>query len=339
MTSKVIKFKAIDDDGNSYWPEVWSIEALLARKELLGDRIFSYQYQNEPAGGEGNFLNTTWLHYVKRGEIPPIEDLFIVQGVDPSFSEAARADWFVIATLGRDNYGQVYLLDISHSHSTLPQQLRLIKQQHGLWHPGKIVIEGGPGRALYDTLVSETTLPVTMISNTKRAKEDRIKTMSIPFQNKQVLLAGMWDDDKGTLVPDTEGLSEFISEWQLYPGGRYDDALDAVQMALEQIILEGAGAVAIRDLNVPIKPADSGKISIIHRSCNTLVEYKELGKSDNRRIYTGYCEFCQTDVRYSVEDKKIESVSKPVEKEDADRISRILGRAPLRKLYGHKTRG
>lgn len=323
--SKIIKFKAIDDDGNSYWPEMWSIEALEERRRALGDRIFAYQYQNSPTGGEGNFLNTSWINFIKRSEIPPRDDLFIVQGIDPSFSEKARSDWFVISTIGRDNHGQLYLLDIVNSHATLPQQIQLVKQQYNIWHPGIIVIEGGIGRALYDSIVSSTALPVTTISTSKRAKEDRIKSMAIPFQNRQILVAGSWDDIEDRLVPDTEGIKEFYSEWELYPGGRYDDALDATQMALEQVIIEGAGAFAIQDFTDEPTIVDNATIEITHRVCGKKISVTQLGRSGGRKHYKGYCGHCLYDVSYSIEDKKEVAPPEKLSPEEIDKARQALG--------------
>lgn len=324
--SKIIKFKAIDDDGISYWPEYWPVEALLERKKALGSRIFSYQYQNEPSGGEGNFLNTQWLNYVKRSEIPPRDDMFIVQGIDPSFSERARSDYFIIATLGRDNFGQMYLLDIVHAHAALPQQIDLVRQQFNIWHPSMIVIEGGTGRALYDSIVSTSTLPVTTITTSKRAKEDRIKSMAIPFQNKQILVAGSWDESLDRMAPDTEGIKEFVREWELYPGGRYDDALDATQMALEQLIIEGAGAYVVHDYDdkEPIV-VDSATIEITHRVCGEKISVTQLGRTGGRKHYRGNCNVCGYEVKYSVEDKPEFKEPEPVDPKIEQKVRSELG--------------
>jgi hypothetical protein len=304
--SKVIKFKAIED-GKSYWPEEWSLELLEKRKKLLGPRLFNYQYQNDPSGGDGNFLQSDWIHFVNEAEVPPLDELFIVQGIDPSFSERALADYFAVATLGRDSNNQAWLLDVLVSHATLPEQLLIVKQQFSRWQPAMIAIEGGPGRALYDTLVSESMLPVVSVSNSLRAKEDRIKTMAIPFQNKQIIVPGIWDEDDERYGPATEGLKEFYDEWRVWPGGRYDDALDAVQIAIEQVVLETMPA-GIYQETAP-EPEIEQKM-IRHRVCNNYYPGTELGRTGQRRHYKAFCTVCDYEIKYSelVEPKPVEEV-------------------------------
>lgn len=92
-------------DLRSYWPQFYSLEDLLKRKQA-NEFDFEYQYQNEtPRGGE---LGTEreWLNY---GEVPSSYDLLGVS-LDLSSADKEINDWTVILLGGRDG-DRYWLID------------------------------------------------------------------------------------------------------------------------------------------------------------------------------------------------------------------------------------
>lgn len=112
MVWKTLEMPAIDDKGQSYWPEVWPLDKLEERREEVGDVMFELMYMNNPLGmASGEFT----FDMLKRGlpeQLPEFKELLIT--VDLSYSAKERADYTVFTAIARDRNQKfgVYVLDI-----------------------------------------------------------------------------------------------------------------------------------------------------------------------------------------------------------------------------------
>jgi hypothetical protein len=101
--------RALDEHGQSLWPEKFSAEWLQERRVAAGSLTFNSQYQNDVEAMKGRLFKAEWLRWY---ETPPAgEHLRIYQGVDLAISQKETADYFAHVTIGIDRYKNVYVLD------------------------------------------------------------------------------------------------------------------------------------------------------------------------------------------------------------------------------------
>jgi len=213
--------QAINKDGEALWPEYWSIPKLEQRKKEIGTIIFNCQYQNDPTGMEGDLLKAEWLHQYTS---PPDPSLPNYAGVDVSTGDA-ESDLYSIATLAYDrNNKQGYLKEVYADRISFPLFLQKLKEQHNLYKYAKIFIESNAFQKILIHLEELRGLPIVP-SVTVKNKEARFIPMSSHFEAQRVQIS-----------PLINHKSEFYIEWIQFPKAPHDDALDAVEIVIREII-------------------------------------------------------------------------------------------------------
>jgi predicted phage terminase large subunit-like protein len=221
------------------WPEVWSYEALMRKKDQIGSIFFNCQYQNDPTSMEGSLLKSAWLHSwdetntdsLGRSNYKPpnFDNMRHYFGVDPSLGEN---DYFGIAVLAYDPVkNQGYLREVWAEHLDLPTIIKTVfAQKVQLYKPLKIYMEANFWQKLLNKLPELQGYPITPI-NTVKNKEERFIPMSSHFESKRVLVN-----------PLLLNKSEFWTQWVQFPRGQHDDAVDCVEMVVSKVV--GAGPKA-----------------------------------------------------------------------------------------------
>lgn len=211
------------------WPEYWSYEKLLDRRNEIGSIYFTCQYQNDPTGMEGNLLKGEWLH---PWEQPPPAHLPNYAGIDPSLGEG---DYFGVATLAYDSrLNQAYLKDVWTEHMPFPiiihEKLPQLIQQYRYV---TMYLETNFWQKILTYLPEFKGLPITPVQ-TMRNKESRFIAMSSHFESKRVLVN-----------PLLLRRSEFWTEWLQFPRGVHDDALDATEIVTRRVLGGPSGPLSI----------------------------------------------------------------------------------------------
>lgn len=201
------------------WPEYWTYEKLLERRNEIGSIFFNCQYQNDPTGMEGDLLKAEWLH---PWETPPQSSLPNFAGVDAALGEG---DLFSIATeaYNRKNR-QGYLLDVWAERVPFPTALEKLQQQHKRYKYAKIYMESNAFQKVLMFLPELKGLPIVP-TVTVRDKESRFIAMSSHFESKRILVN-----------PFLLQKSEFWHEWLQFPRGQYDDALDSTEIVTRNVM-------------------------------------------------------------------------------------------------------
>lgn len=111
---ETIEIPAINEDGESYWPEVWSLDDLEDRRSEIGETSFQMMYMNNPnARAAGQFKIDDLRQPIPAAEdLPDMKEIFISTDIARSLS--AHADFTVYAIVSRDTrqkYGY-YVWDI-----------------------------------------------------------------------------------------------------------------------------------------------------------------------------------------------------------------------------------
>jgi predicted phage terminase large subunit-like protein len=236
---------AIKDIGTpnecSIWPDFMPlhtnivngvrIKGLYEIKADIGSLIFSLQFQNDTKLQEsGTIFRWEWFNFYT--EMPP--NLKIYQAADLAISKRDTADFFVLLTLGIDNAGNIYILDIYRKRGvTFNSQLDVIFKKAAEWKPLKIAIEdNGYQAALVQEAQRLSLLPIVPLRTTK----DKIM--------RAQMRSGLVESGRVFVKRD---MHDFISELVLFSDATgVDDQFDAFDMCLtvaesksEEAIQEG----------------------------------------------------------------------------------------------------
>lgn len=209
---KVLVEKALANE-EALWPERFPAEMLRERKDVMGTVIFNLQYQNDARMALGSIFKEEFLR--TWGELP--SGLSIYQGVDLAISTKSRSDYFAIVTVGIDEKGFMYVIDVFRARLSFERQAQAIIAKAGEYDPVRIAVEAiGYQAALAQVLATRTAIPVKAVFP-HRDKVTRALRLSALFENRKVLLG-----------PGQDVLAE---ELLAFPDGEHDDLFDALEMA------------------------------------------------------------------------------------------------------------
>ena len=241
----VLWYSIWDDDENSLWPERFPKERILQIKdefESIGNLNGFYQeYMNIAQSPDNAPFKPEWMklhHYdfeirnnqpcligkIKEDEkVIPIE---VYCGVDPASSLTARADFFVIATIGMDYEGNKYAIDIFRDKISPSKQPQKIIDTYKKYKPRRMKIETtGYQEALrvgVRDIMREDGLYIPGLEKgvkPRTRKSERLLSLVPMFARGQFF----WRPE------DIAGQQEFLS----YPRGKHDDVMDGIWTALE----------------------------------------------------------------------------------------------------------
>lgn len=248
--SKVIVYKAIQDDGTSYWPEKFPIKVLKNWETELGPVFFPSQYQSSPVNMYGKFLKTEWIHYYS--ERP---DSFekIVAFVDPAVSQSEKANYFAIAVGGLFS-NQVYLLDLVRTRVPLHSQLKIIIDLQSIWNINEWIVEVTGQQAYLAQHIKENTLLNVVEQRPKSSKDVKFATGAAHFNARKSLIPGFKNELGQWCASDK--FQVFVEEWQNFPDYPTDDTIDAIIGVIDSLVT----GVIPESVNEPDNLADAIKL-------------------------------------------------------------------------------
>jgi predicted phage terminase large subunit-like protein len=183
----------------------------------IGSLIFGLQYQNDTALQEsGVIFRYDWFNFYD--ELPP--GLRVYQGVDLAISKKDTADFFVILTLGIDNLGNVYILDIYKKRGvSFNDQRNLVIKKAEEWKPLRIGIETNA----YQAVLAEEVKRITLLP-----------IIELPTSKDKVLRAQMRSGlvESGRVYV-RHNMHDFVSELTMFDAdAEHDDQFDAFDFGL-----------------------------------------------------------------------------------------------------------
>ncbi len=224
--------KALNEHGESNWPERWPTHMLLERQRL-DPLAFASQYQMDPVDMADNPLKREWLRLVPQERIPLVTTYF---GIDPSPSGRAGTDYFSMAIIGLHHESDTrYLLEAVRVQIEPLEQVALIRSKAVLYRPALILIEAVSAQQLFTRYFfnDAPALPIREAKSTNIPKGIRYAAMSAHFSSGRVVLKAQVDQVTGELVP-ADSLRDFVTEWEGWNDrSNRDDTLDAVGKAIE----------------------------------------------------------------------------------------------------------
>ena len=243
---KTLWYSIWDEDEKSIWPQRFPKERILQIKEEFSSvgniNGFYQEYMNIAQSPDDAPFKPEYIqlhHYdfeIRNGqaclvketgdgeEIKPIE---VYSGIDPASSLSARADYFVIATIGIDSDNNKYIVDIYRNRVDPALQPDEIIKVFKKYKPKRMRIE---------TVAYQEALRSAV------RKQMMEQNLYIPGLEKGVKPRNRKSERLFSLVPmlakgefffrpqDITAQQEFLS----YPRGKNDDIMDAVWIALDK---------------------------------------------------------------------------------------------------------
>lgn len=242
MGYEIVTFPAIweDNDGceHSYWPEVFPLSELQDYRKDLGSIDWNCLYQGDPSGVQGAIIKRQWFQYFKldedylqihhdgqETESISYSSLRIIQTVDPAASMKTTADYFVIATVGVDKKGRLFVLDIVRKRLQAPDQPDIMEKAYREWHPYAIGVEKVGYQLALIQYALERGLPIKELPRFGD-KLSRHLTLSARYQAHMVYHR-----------VNVAWLGELELELTQLPKSAHDDQADTLSDAVEELSL------------------------------------------------------------------------------------------------------
>jgi predicted phage terminase large subunit-like protein len=206
--------------GELLQPERDSPAAIDELKREIGSRVFAAQYQQNPTPPDGNMIKAAWLG---RYDTAPERNSFqrVVLSCDPAGKAGAHNDYTAITVVGVQKQA-LHLLHVSRGHWSVVQMREQISALAALWRVDLVIVEDtSSGMGLIQLLKEQPGLNVVG-RRPDADKETRMSRQQGRFEAGRILLPN-----------EAPWLADFEKELLDFPGGRYDDQVDALLLFLE----------------------------------------------------------------------------------------------------------
>jgi predicted phage terminase large subunit-like protein len=207
-------------EGEPLQPKRDDPEALKSHRLLIGSRLWSAQYQQQPLPTEGNIIKTSWM---PRYEFSPGERRFrrTVLSCDPAGKPGDHNDYTAITVFGFDTK-PVHLLNANRGHWSVLQMLRQITTLAREWNVGVVLVEDtASGMGLIQLLREQSNLQVIGCR---------------PDVNKEMRMSrheGRFESGQVVLPKEAPWLAELETELFGFPHARHDDYVDSILQFLD----------------------------------------------------------------------------------------------------------
>ena len=218
----ILHIPALDDENNSYWPEYWPEDQLLAKKEEMGSDSFNCQYQGAPVAAGGNIIR--WFYEYDR--LPPM--VARIHFWDTAYLAKEEADYSACTSWGYGEDGLIYCLGAYQDRLEFPELCDAIEALADQDHPSYIFVEArASGTSAFQEIRQRTGLPVLPVNYAGNTdKVARANAVAPYFESGKVLFP----------TTDTPWKRLLISQLRAFPRGRHDDLVDSSVGAILQIV-------------------------------------------------------------------------------------------------------
>lgn len=239
---KVIKFPAINADGEALWPDEYPVPELEKRRLNMTKRMWAAQYQGEPQTDEGSILKRWyWRFWYPRGKpLPPVEvkgpkgtmvriepeelPTFFdkkLQSWDMAFEDAENNSW-VVGQVWYKRHENRYLIDQFRAHVDMVGSALAVKTMTAL-NPDvhrKLIEKKANGPAVISYLRTQVggMIPI----NPEGSKESRVWATQPYAEGGNIFLP------HPLIAP---WVLDLIDECAKFPVGSDDDQVDALTQA------------------------------------------------------------------------------------------------------------
>lgn len=218
--------------GEPLCPERYGREALGRIRKKLGSYAFSALYQQRPVPREGGLFKRAWFREI--ADRAPA-GLRWCRGYDLAISTKTSADFTASFRCAKDSEGNLYIAEGFRERIEFPEQRQFVigrmRSEKDTIHAIEAALHG---RAFVQDLRRDRSLagvPLRLITPVRDKFTRALAWAGLAEEGKVRLVRGSW-------------IGEFISEAAMFPGGRHDDQIDAVSLAVEALA-QGEGSAGL----------------------------------------------------------------------------------------------
>ena len=220
--------RAIGPDGESIWPEKWPREALLQRRDEIGEVGFARGYRLVAMAEGDSLLKAEWIGF-HDGSIERRDCDEVVVAVDPAVGASSRSDASGVVVAGL-KYGIAFVLSAQAWRLRVPDFFDQLGELDRLVAPDRILFESNAAFAgLRDLLQRRASFGAKVLGRpAAKSKDARIAALGVALQSGRAKLLGRG----GTVDPSQR---ELFEELVAYPNSTHDDLADACAAAVEYL--------------------------------------------------------------------------------------------------------
>ncbi|WP_282635705.1 hypothetical protein [Sphingobacterium thalpophilum] len=226
---KVTKVNILTKDGQSSWPENYTIEEIESIRSFIGERRFQKEYMNNPIN-EGTVFLEKHIRYGKMLDLKFYKQLICY--TDPSFKDSSTSDYKATMLIGKAPNGEFHLLKAYADQTPVTMMVQ--------WHydinefvAGKVpVMYYMESNFLQDLILDEFKrvgtelayhIPIRGDSRKKPDKFSRIEAMQPLFERGLIIIN---EKEK-----DSHGVKILVEQLLMFERGSRvnDDAPDALE--------------------------------------------------------------------------------------------------------------
>lgn len=216
-------------DFQALWPGKFSQSELKRRLREEGWAHFSAQYLNDPVPEEDAIFKRTWFDYYEQ---PDLKGKLLTKfmTIDPAISDSKEADYSAFVVTGMDEFGYLYILDITRARLSPNDIIEEIFRLRDRWQLNDIGLEQvAYQKTLAFSLRSDDRFKkrpfhITELKPSERTKTDRIKGLQPLYENGKVL--------HNKLLANNIYLED---ELVRFPRSTHDDIIDALAYMLDLV--------------------------------------------------------------------------------------------------------
>jgi predicted phage terminase large subunit-like protein len=197
-------------------------------KHEIGSLLFSAQYQQDPIPTSGNLVKAEWLLTYDPASLTKMGGQ-IVQSWDTATKDGLHNDYSVCIT-ARVLKREVRIIEVFRRKLPFPDLKRHAIRLAREYNPTDLLIEdAASGSGLIQMLRDEQPIgvPLPLARKAEQDKETRLAAVSSMIEAGSLYLP-----------PEASWLADFKRELLAFPGGRFDDQVDALSQLLSWVSLQ-----------------------------------------------------------------------------------------------------
>lgn len=215
------------DDFKALYPQKFTQRHLRSLYQQQGPYFFSSQYMNTPIPKDNADFKQEWFKQYDPSDLRG-RPLNVFTAIDPAISLETSADFSAIVTVGVDEFGLIYVLNIERLKVTPKELIDKIFDTYRLYKPLIMGIEDVAFQKTLQYSISEEMkvrrvfLPVRPIRPNNRTKDQRIRGLQPLYANGRIL------HNKEVI-----NIKYLEDELLRFPRGKHDDVIDSLSYLLD----------------------------------------------------------------------------------------------------------
>lgn len=241
MYTKIVD--KIDDDFTPIWPEKWDRNALMKRKEEIGDRAFARAFKMQALSDEEAIFNEVMLkncetHDFAYGDKPLVGKATILMGVDLGSARSSKDANYTVIFTGAVIGGKKIPLNITRGKFKSPEFAKIFYDLVKMFNPSYIIIENNASqeaviqwvREKYGDDISLPPIKGYFTGNQKMSEEVGLPAMAVEMEQRNWILPEFhrgFDCKCGYCV--------WLQELKDFPLGKFSDTVMASWLFREAV--------------------------------------------------------------------------------------------------------